>query len=218
MPVTQTLPTKQLEAVHTDTPDRLLVGKVKLGCALSYAKLFEIYGDKLYYFALGYIKSPIEAEGVVQDVFVKVWEKRESLKLECSFKSYIFTIAFNLVKKVFNKRKRLRKYIDSKEIIHGFDFSTENQIEYNFMMEWLNNLVGEMPERRRETFIQSRFNGLPVKEIAKEMNVSPKTVENQITAALKFIKAHWDIDVVSKRYKAKPKVKLAQIEPAELSC
>ncbi|NMH88619.1 sigma factor-like helix-turn-helix DNA-binding protein [Flavivirga algicola] len=51
-----------------------------------------------------------------------------------------------------------------------------------------------MPTHRRETFVKSRFDDLSVKEIAKEMNISSKTVENQITFALKFIKANWEFD------------------------
>ncbi|GAA3614804.1 RNA polymerase sigma-70 factor [Flavivirga amylovorans] len=177
--------------------DKSLVESLKEGEVRAFETLFNRYNKKMYGFALGYLKSTTEAEGLVQDVFSKVWEKRNSLKPEYNFKSYIFTIAFNLIKKTFIKRSRMRNYIDSKDKRVDFDQSTLSQIDYNFMMERIMELVDEMPLRRRETFVKSRFEGLSVKEIAKEMSVSPKTVENQITSALKFIKANWRFNETS---------------------
>ncbi len=174
--------------------DRSLVESLKEDEIWAFEALFNQYNRRLYGFALGYLKSPVEAEELVQDVFSKIWEKRRLLKPERSFKHYIFTIAFNLIKKIFIKRSRIRTYLDSKEKIIDFDQSTSNQIDYNFMMERIMILVAKMPTRRRETFVKSRFKDLSVKEIAKEMNISPKTVENQITSALKFIKANWEFD------------------------
>ncbi|MGS0524365.1 RNA polymerase sigma-70 factor [Zobellia nedashkovskayae] len=170
--------------------DEFLVKELTSSSSKAYEILFDRYSQRLYYFALGYLKSPSEAEGLVQDVFVKVWEKRASLKPHLSFKSYIFTIAFNFVKKAFIKRSRVRDFINSEEGKISFDYSTSNQVDYNFTMERLKNLVAKMPKRRQETFIKSRFEGLPVKDIAVEMGISPKTVENQITLALKYLRVH----------------------------
>ncbi|MGS0524297.1 sigma factor-like helix-turn-helix DNA-binding protein [Zobellia nedashkovskayae] len=69
-----------------------------------------------------------------------------------------------------------------------------NLVDYTFLMENLMGLVAQIPERRRETFTKSRFDGLSVKEIAQDMEVSPKTVENQITLALKFIKSNLAVE------------------------
>ncbi len=172
--------------------EKVLVERLKNGDIKAFEALFKFYNRKLYGFSLGYLKSPVDAEGVVQDVFFKVWEKRASLKAECSFKSYIFTIAFNFIKKVFNKRTQIKTYGNSKVEIVDSDQSTLSQIDYNFMMDCVMEIVSKMPARRKETFIKSRIDGLSVKEIAKEMNISPKTVENQITSSLKFIKSNWD--------------------------
>ncbi|WP_194527949.1 RNA polymerase sigma-70 factor [Zobellia roscoffensis] len=170
--------------------DQFLVKELRSGSSKAYEILFDRYNQRLYYFALGYLKSPSEAEGLVQDVFVKVWEKRASLKPHLSFKSYIFTIAFNFVKKAFIKRSRVRDFINSEEGKISFDYSTTNQVDYTFLMDRLNSIVSNMPKRRQETFIKSRFEGLSVKDIAVEMGISPKTVENQITLALKYLRVH----------------------------
>lgn len=170
--------------------DKAHVEELKKGSVIAFKFLFDKYGNRLYAFALGYLKSHEEAEGVVQDVFAKIWEKRADLKPECSFKSYIFTIAFNLIKKAFEKRKKGRNYINSKEESETIDISTSNQISYNFLMDQVLKLVEKMPERRREVFVKSRFEGLSGKDIAREMFISPKTVENQITSALNYLRSN----------------------------
>ena len=138
-----------------------------------------------------YLKSEIEAEGLVQDVFTKVWEKRSSLKAELSFKSYIFTIAFNYIRKCFLKRSQFREYLQTEKGREEIDLDTTNQIEYHSLVDYLNTIVNQLPERRREIFIKSKIEDLPIKEIAKQLDISPKTVENQLSAAIKFIKANW---------------------------
>ncbi len=168
-----------------------LVKNLQKGSIDAFEDLYKVYSLRLYHFGMKYLKSEIEAEGLVQDVFAKVWEKRASLKAELSFKSYIFTISFNLIRKSFIKKSKLREYLSSKQGRSDMDLGTVNQVEYQSLMDYLNTLVNQLPERRREVFIKSRIEDLPVKEIADQMGISAKTVENQLTAATKFIKANW---------------------------
>ena len=174
--------------------DEVLVGNLKTGDIKAYEALYVKYRSRLYHFAFGYLKSHVEAEGLVQDVFVKIWKKKADLKPECSFKSYIFTIGFNLIKKTFIKRTARKNYIDSEIDRETVDYSTLDSVDYTFLMDNLMGVVAQIPERRRETFTKSRFDGLSVKEIAQDMEVSPKTVENQITLALKFIKSNLAVE------------------------
>jgi len=168
-----------------------LVKNLQKGSIDAFEDLYKVYSLRLYHFGMKYLKSEIEAEGLVQDVFAKVWEKRSALKAELSFKSYIFTISFNLIRKNFIKKSKLREYLSSKQGKNDMDLGTVNQVEYQSLMDYLNTLVNQLPERRREVFIKSRIEDLPVKEIADQMGISAKTVENQLTAATKFIKANW---------------------------
>ena len=154
----------------------------------AFEHLFEIYGKRLYHFALGYLKSESEAEELVQEVFTKIWENRAGLRSELSFRSYIFTIAFNIIRKSFIKKSRFKTYIESAHIKEDFDINTANQVDYQSLMEYLKKLANKLPTRRKEVFIKSRFEGLSIKQIAEEMDISPKTVENQLTEALKFIR------------------------------
>ena len=177
--------------------EKLLVENLKNGSIEAFEGLYKHYSLRLFHFGLKYMKSEVEAEGLVQEVFSKIWENRSTLKTALSFKSYIFTIAFNFIRKYFIKQSRLREYLQSDDGRDVFDFETSQQIDYKSMLDFLNTLIDQLPEKRRAIFIKSRIEDLPVKEIARQMSISPKTVENQLTSALKFIKENWRHDNLS---------------------
>jgi RNA polymerase sigma-70 factor (ECF subfamily) len=143
----------------------------------------------LYRFAFGYLKSKAEAEELVQEVFTIIWEKRTELKEELSFKSFLFTIAFNIIRKHFRNKAYFTEYF-KKGISEDKDLQTSQKITYNSLYQYINELVDKLPERRKEIFIKSRFEELSIKEIAETFKISHKTVENQLTDALKFIRTN----------------------------
>jgi RNA polymerase sigma-70 factor (family 1) len=167
------------ELVHSLTKDNLL----------AFNTLYKKYSGRLYRFALGYLKSAEESEELVQEVFTIVWEKRKELNKELSFKSFLFTISFNIIRKHFRARSYLSEYLNSGSVDEA-DTQTTQNITYDSLYHYLTKLVNQLPLRRREVFILSRFEGLSVKEIASQLNISHKTVENQLTDALKFIRAN----------------------------
>ena len=164
-----------------------LIKSLSKGNLIAFNTFFKEYSPRLYRFAFRYFKSDVEAEEIVQEVFLKIWEKRSDLKEELSFQSYLFTISFNMIKKHFRSRVHLIKYIES-ETNNKIDLQTIQRINYNSLYQHITKLTEQLPERRRTIFIKSRFEGQSVKEIAKELKISHKTVENQLTDALKFIR------------------------------
>jgi len=164
-----------------------LVRNLSKGNHLAFNTLFKIYSGRLYRFAFGYLKSEAEAEELVQEVFTIIWEKRADLKAELSFKSYLFTIAFNIIKKYFRSKSYLSKYFKN-EIITDLDIQTSEKITHDSTYQYINELVNQLPTRRKEIFIKSRFQGLSIKEIAEELHISHKTVENQLTDAIRYIR------------------------------
>jgi len=165
------------------------VKKLKKGDILAFNELFGYYGRRLYHFSYRYLRSEPECEELVQEVFTRVWEKRSELKEELSFRSYIFTIAFNIIRKYFRSRMQAGSYLGS-QAKEDLNLVTTDNLDFNLLKIKLDNLVSRLPVRRREIFTKSRFEGLSVKEIATAMNISKKTVENQLTEALKFIRSH----------------------------
>jgi len=125
---------------------------------------------------------------VVQEVFTKVWEKRHTLKADLSFKSYLFTIAFNIIKRHFRTRSYLNEYFNTAKIEDDLDMGTSREVDSSSLQEYISELIEAMPARRKEVFIKSRIEGLSIDEIADSMKISHKTVENQISTALKYIK------------------------------
>lgn len=175
---------------HSDLgEEKLLVKQLSKGNVLAFNVLFREYSNRLYTFAYRYLKSVGESEELVQEVFTIVWEKRADLNEDLSFKSFLFTISFNIIKKHFRARTYLSEYYKKISNLDP-DTQTSQQVTYNSLFQYLNELVNKLPKRRREIFIKSRFEEQSIKEIADNLGISHKTVENQLTDALKFIRTN----------------------------
>ena len=162
---------------------------MKKGDAQAFDAIFRMYGKRLYYFALGYLKSKPEAEEVVQEVFLKIWKNREGLNPELSFKAYLFKIAFNHIQELFLKLANERKYLNQLvESSVSFTNEMDERINYQSLLELVDGLIHQLPARQRQVFILRKKEGKSLNEIAEELNISPKTVENHITEAMKKIK------------------------------
>lgn len=173
-----------------------LVRSLAKGNLLAFNTLYKEYSNRLYRFAVGYLKSEEEAEEVVQEVFTKIWEKKKDLKAEFSFKSFLFTIAFNCIRKHFRTKIQIAEYFRSIGTDDS-DIMTSQKITYDSLHQYITELVEYLPARRREIFIKSRFEGLSIKKIAEELNIGHKTVENQLTEALRFIRTKINKEILS---------------------
>lgn len=172
-------------------PDDIeLVEKLQKGNIEAFDLLYEKYSGKLYSFGLKYLKSTDEAEELVQSVFLKLWENHKSLKKESSFKSFLFTIAYNDICKLFRKRNYNQKFIE--ETIYENSQSSsqsEESIDYKSVLTQVRQIIDTLPERQRRIFEKSRFEGKSTKEISEEIGLSPGTVDNYISKSLKFIRS-----------------------------
>lgn len=169
--------------------EKNLVHRLKADDASAFDEFFELYGQKLYGFALKYLKSESEAEEMVQEVFVRLWEKRRSLKSDYSFKSYLYTIALNQIRKFFNKRAVSLRYLSQ---LQNESFESDNQtadsIDYASVLKRIDEIVETFPERKKQIFLKSRKEGKTSKEIAVELHIAVGTVDNQISEALRMIR------------------------------
>lgn len=179
-----------MNAEQRHTSDFELVEKLRKGDIDAFDQVFKKYGDRLFGFALGYLKSKEETEGLVQNVFLKIWENRKNLKKRSSLKSYLFTIAYHELCQFFRKKQIHEKFLDDKKSTSDLTVHLEEQLEYKATLEQVDRLIEQLPEKQRTIFIKSKKEGKSAKEIAAEMNLSPGTVDNQISAALKFLRKH----------------------------
>lgn len=175
-----------------------LIASLQRGSVNAFEILFENYSQKLYRFSFSYLKSEAEAEDVVQEVFLKIWQNRSSLKTETSFQSYLFTIAFHAIQKSFNKKTQQQKFrLDLFEFLAAENSSLEEQLNFETLMARLDQLIEQLPTRRKEIFFKRKKEGKSIQNIALEMGISEKTVENQITEAMNSLRKSFSGDKIS---------------------
>jgi len=169
--------------------DTELAKKLQTGDVEAFDLLYEKYSGKLYSFGLKYLRSAAEAEELVQSVFLKIWENHKRIDRKLSFKSFLFTIAYNDICKLFRKRNYLQNFIcDTLYENSQSSSETEEGIEFQSVITRVQEIVNKLPERQRVIFSKSKLEGKPTKEIAEELKLSPGTVDNYISEALKFIR------------------------------
>lgn len=168
--------------------DQQLVQLLQKGNVAAFDSLFEVYSQKLFGFAFKYFKNEMDAEELVQEVFVKVWENRQRLKTELSFRSYLFTIALNQIRKHFNKKATSLRYLESLTQDAEYPVSFQDD-SYESNLQQINLIIEQLPPRRREIFIKSKLEGKSSKVVAQELNISAGTVDNQVSEALRFIRS-----------------------------
>ncbi|WP_163708748.1 RNA polymerase sigma factor [Mangrovibacterium lignilyticum] len=173
----------------TEHIDQQMVLRLKGGDMVAFQKIFVFYSETLFHFTCSYLKNTGEAEEIVQDVFLRIWEKRAEIDLEKSFKSFLYTMTVN---KVLNHlkhqvvRQKYEKYLNN--FNHDFSESPEAQVHYKELGERIEGLMNKLPEQQRNIFSLSRQEGLSNSEISEKLGLSIRTVENQIYRAGKFLK------------------------------
>ena len=172
--------------LHTE---KELVKKLKEGDSFAFEVLFYKYRNKVKGFAVKLVPTQVDPEEIVQEVFVKLWLKKETVDPEKEFQSYLFSIAKNLILDHLKSAVNRKLYFVGEHfqqdllIDDGLESSLAEDAE-----EKLQKLINEIPERRREIFCLSRFEGLSYKQIAERLNISENTVDSQIRNALAFLR------------------------------
>ncbi len=177
---------------------RNLVIKLRQGDRMAYETIYRRYAERMYFFSMKYLENESEAEEVTQNVFIKLWVKREELRDDLSLNSFLFMITKNAVIDILRKRKR-DKVLSEKIALRQQQLmeAPDDIYEYQELAADIDKLISSLPERRRHIYKLSREKGLSHKEIAAELSISPKTVEVQIRLSLQQIRAF-----LKKRYPA----------------
>ncbi|MGD8778071.1 MAG: RNA polymerase sigma-70 factor [Ignavibacteria bacterium] len=168
--------------------DNELFDLIKEGEGYALKILFRKYYDNLCRFAYTIIRDRNSAEEIVSDVFMKIWEKRNDIKIKTSFKSYLYRSvknqSLNYLKRVSFKTTGL----DTQEALKlKSNENPEDFLFYEELKDVMNLLVDKLPEKRRIIFEMSRFDGLSFDEIAEILSISVYTVRNQLVKAVKFL-------------------------------
>lgn len=153
----------------------------------AFTELYNRYWQKLYALAYNRLKETQTAEDIVHDVMVGLWASREKINIDL-LENYLATATKYAVLGKFRKKERERKFRNSLQQTQVIELSIEDKLQYKKILEVIKNEVEHLPERCRLIFKCSREEGKPVKQIAQELNLSPKTVENQLTKAMKQLR------------------------------
>lgn len=168
--------------------------RLKNGDMLAFDQIYEFYSHKLFSFIFKIIKNEAEADDIVQEVFVKIWESRDKLGDYKLLNSYLFTIAYNnsidLIRKRINSNKYLEHLKNSSVIFTTPSLISE--IEYSELNSKVEKLIADLPERQKQVYILHKEKGLTYPEIAEQLGISKNTVENHMVKALKYLRNNID--------------------------
>src|SRR6056297_733997 len=169
--------------------DKDLVHLLKKGDIKAFDELFSKYGRRIYFFAFSFLKNKEDSEGIVQETFFRIWKNRKKIDEYCSFRSFLFTISHHLIMDHFREKVKQKEFLDflrSKAQIK--DLTTDKEVDFQGLNERYHCLVEQLPSRRKQIYKMARFEGCSNTEIAKKLKISVNTVENQMSAALSFLR------------------------------
>jgi RNA polymerase sigma-70 factor, Bacteroides expansion family 1 len=185
---------KQGGRAFVSSDERALMARLSAGDGAAFTTLFERYYDALCAFAAGFLTSRAEAEEIVEDVFVRVWELRERLEVRDSMKSYLYAATRNRALNQLRRERLEWRWVNDETMCrdvpeaarteHGID----DELYAADFARAIDVAVDRLPPRCRQVFLLHRQHGLTYSEIAVALGISPKTVENQLGRALKQLR------------------------------
>ncbi len=165
-----------------------LVALLKQNNTAAFTEIYNRYWQKLFAIAYNRLKETETAEDLLHDVFTALWANRHIIEINI-LENYLATATKYMVLARFQKKAREREYNNSLHSTPVIDVPIETALHYKCILELAMQKVESLPERCKLIFKYSRNEGMPVKQIAEKLNISVKTVENQLTKALKSIKS-----------------------------
>ena len=170
--------------------DLQVIKQIKQGDIDAFETVFRQFYGKLVNFATGILRDASLAEEQVQDVFTHLWEKKDLYREDIALFAYLLTATRNKCINIVNHRAVQKKYLSQTQI----DYQAKI-LDYNYddieeeRLEKIYAALALLPEKCRQVFELSRLQNLPHKTIASRLGISVKTVENQITKALKILRS-----------------------------
>ena len=164
-----------------------LISSLKNGDLDALKQVYDNYWAKIYSIALKYLGNGEDAEEAVQDIILRLWKYRKNLRKDGNFEAYLIKIAqSSLINKLRGKKLNVVPLAEN-TVSNGVNFS-ENQVLAQELEGLTQNILEKLPPRRYEIYCMSRKKGMTYEEIANELSIKRKTVENHMGLALTFLK------------------------------
>ena len=174
-----------------DFIDRNLVLNVKNGDENSFNLLYKKYYKSLLYFSLKYLKSKEDSEEIVQNTFFKIWDLRADLNENFNFRAYLFQIAVNDIYNKLKKNiheKKYHDYIKDASSDPEFYAVSDNRFDFQDILALVKKVIDKFPPQRKLIFNLKKIEGFSNEEIAKMLNISIRTIENQVFRGVKHLR------------------------------
>src|SRR5690606_22000961 len=177
-----------MSGFDTDT-EMKLVALLRKGDQAAYARIFHRYKEALYRHAYNLLGDLDEAEDVVQEVFLTLWQKRETLGPITSIRAYLYKATRNRVFNLMSHREVVVRYQESiSRFWEQGRYTIDEQIRAKELANIIEYQVQALPPGMKKMFLLSREEGLSHKAIGAQLNISPKTAKLQVAKALKILK------------------------------
>jgi RNA polymerase sigma-70 factor (ECF subfamily) len=181
---------KQQTGMQMDNlTEQALIRELKQGSQTAFNGIYKIYAKRLFAYCLQYTKRVEDAEEIVQDVFMQLWNSRERIRQEETLRSLLFIIAkhhlINAYKSMVNSPV-YENYVNYQNELATDD--VHHHLEYEEFVEQLRKAIRRLPVTQQKVIVLARLEGLPHKEIAEKLSLSVQTVKNQLSIGLKALR------------------------------
>lgn len=172
---------------HIEEKENLLA--LRSGCQTAFRQIYTLYSGRIYLNIRKMVKSEQDAAELLQEVFIKVWDKRELIDPEQSFRSYLFQIAkytvYNFIRKN-NLEKQIQAYLSR----HNTQLYShvEEQLDEKQDEQWLSQTIEQLPPQRRLIYKLCKIEGKSYAEVSTLLRISTSTINDHIVKATKYIK------------------------------
>lgn len=174
--------------IDTNHKEHIWIRQLKNGSHKAFDEIYHMYAKELYAYSVQFTKSGEDAEEIVQDVFVRIWQNRHNIRQNETLRSLLFIMAKNLLINSYRAKVNHPVYEEYVEYMDVSEENTSPRIEYDEFSKKVYNEIERLPDTQRKIVILSRFENCSNKEIAKIISLSEQTVKNQLSLGLKTLR------------------------------
>lgn len=168
--------------------DEELISLLKNGDETALKKIYSIYWEPLFLSAFNFLKDKETCEDIIQEVFINIWNRRDTILFSTSLKAYLYaSVRYEVFRQI--RAGNIRESVVENIAKHVFAVPASETLEHKELLQQINRIVETMPDKCKEVYKLSRVEQLSHKEIAEKLNISTKTVENHLTKALKILRS-----------------------------
>jgi RNA polymerase sigma-70 factor (family 1) len=174
---------------YTHLSDHELVVLLKTSDEGSYTEIYNRYKRILYQHAYKRLHNQEEVDDIIHELFATLWIRRESLELKINLSGYLYTAVRNRILDYISHQQIESTYIvNLQQFLEKGVAVTDHRVRLNMLQELIDKEIAFLPEKMREIFELSRKSQLSHQEIANKLDISKKTVKNQVNNALKILR------------------------------